>query len=332
MVSLVEEQQRLTEKLGTLGFSQSHLEAMAKLTSEIEVLKRQKNVVILGHSYQTPDILFGVSDFIGDSYQLSKAAQEVSADIILFAGVVFMAETAKVLNPKKRVFVPSLEAGCSLADSITAEDVRRLKAQFPERPVVTYVNSSAEVKAESDVCCTSANAIKIVEAMEGDEVIFLPDRLMGKNLQNLTKKRLILWNGTCIVHEQFKAGQVGSLRRQHQGVKVITHSECAPEVVAEADFTGGTNDMLRYVERVKADSYALVTECGFTERAKVEYPDKKFVGLCSMCPFMKKNSLLNILETLQNLPVEREIFVEEEVRLKALKSLERMFKITDLSR
>lgn len=322
------ETKRLHEKLGKAGFEEKQCAMMAPLTLEINELKSRNNAVILAHSYQTADIIYGVADFTGDSYQLSRKAQETDADTIIFSGVRFMAETAKILNPEKKVLLPSLQAGCSLAESITAEDVRNLKKKHPGLPVVTYVNTSAEVKAESDACCTSANALQIVEAIKADEILFLPDELMLKNVQAMTKKKLIGWNGRCVVHEEFKASKIHAFRKKFKGLKVLAHTECKPEVVKASDFAGGTEGMIRFSRETNASSYMMVTECGLADRMRVEMPDKKFIGTCVICPYMKKITLPLILKTLKNPDPEQEIVIEESVRARAEKALLEMFRLS----
>jgi len=319
---------RLYDKLSRAGFDEKQCAMIAPLTLEINDLKERQSAVILAHSYQTPDIIYGVADFTGDSYQLSRKAQETEAKKIIFSGVRFMAETAKILNPGKTVLLPSLDAGCSLAESITADDVRKLKKLHPGVPVVSYVNTSAEVKAESDACCTSANALQIIEALPSEEIIFLPDELMLKNVQVLTKKKLIGWNGRCIVHEEFKAGKISAFRDKFPGLKVLAHTECEPSVIEASDFAGGTEGMIRYAEKTKASAYMMITECGLADRMRVELPDKKFIGMCGICPYMKKNNLPLILKTLKNPDPEQEILIDEDVRKKAEKALLEMFRLS----
>ena len=327
-LQIQQESERLHQKLQHVGFGRALCQMFAPLTLEINELKREKNAVILAHSYQTPDIIYGISDFQGDSYQLSKNAQETSADTIVFCGVRFMAETAKILNPSKKVLLPSPAAGCSLAESITAEDVRRLKRENPGVPVVTYINTTAEVKAETDACCTSANAIKIIEGFASDTVIFIPDKFMAKNLQKLTSKKLIAWDGSCIVHEEFKASKIHQFKNKYPGLKVLAHTECAPDVVAASDFAGGTNDMMKYVEKVAAPSYMLVTECGLNDRMRAEFPEKEFIGMCGLCPYMKQNTLALILQALKNPRAEQVIEIAPEVRASAERSLLKMFELS----
>lgn len=323
------ETERLYQNLQNVGFGEALCKMFAPLTLEINKLKREQNAVILAHSYQTPDIMYGVGDFIGDSYQLSKKAQETTADKIVFCGVRFMAETAKILNPGKTVLLPAATAGCSLADSITAADVRALRAKHPGVPVVTYVNTSAEVKAESDVCCTSANALRIIESFGSEEVIFLPDELMAKNLQKMTGKKLITWKGRCIVHEDFKADKIKWFRSKHPGLKVLVHTECDSQVADAADYVGGTEGMIKEVRATDAPAYMLVTECGMNDRMRVEFPQKEFLGMCGLCPYMKQNTLALILSALKN-PGSRQIIeIDEDVRVKAERALLKMFELTE---
>lgn len=323
-----DETTRLHERLERVGFGQGYCHMIAPLTLEIAELKRQKNAIILAHSYQTPDILYGIADFMGDSYQLSKKAQETDDELIIFCGVKFMAETAKILNPTKKVLLPNSNAGCSLADSITGSDVRKLKSEHPGIPVVSYVNTSAEVKAESDACCTSANALQIIESFPSNEIIFLPDELMAKNVQAMTDKKLITWKGRCIVHEDFKAETVRRFKKIHPGLQVLAHSECAPEVTVEANYTGGTEGMMRYVAKTEAPAYMLITECGLADRMRIESPNKEFLGMCGLCPFMKMNTLPNILQVLREPKPEQIVDVPEDVRVRAERALLKMFELT----
>jgi len=324
---LIGEANRLYSKLKNAGFDLEQCGLIAPLTLEINELKERQNTVILAHSYQTPDIIYGVADFTGDSYQLSRKAQETKADKIIFSGVRFMAETAKILNPDKKVYLPALDAGCSLAESITAKDVRKLKEKHPGVPVVVYVNTSAEVKAEADACCTSANALKIVEAIPNDEILFLPDELMLKNTQAMTKKKLIGWKGRCIVHQKFKAEKIEVFRKKFPGLKVLAHTECEPAVIEASDFAGGTEGMIRFAEKTNAPAYMMITECGLAERMRVELPKKNFIGMCGICPYMKKNNLALILQVLTNPKPEQEILIDEQTRKKAEKALLEMFRL-----
>lgn len=321
------EAERLYEKLKKVKFSKDDCIALAPLTLEINRLKKEKNAVILAHSYQTADIIYGVADFVGDSLELSKQAAKTKADTIVFAGVKFMAETAKILSPKKTVLLPSIQAGCSLSESITAKDARELKKKYPNVPVVCYVNTSAEVKAECDACCTSANALKIVESFKEKEIIFLPDELMAENIQNLTEKRIISWKGLCVVHKEFNAKQIKEVKKKHPGVKILVHTECSPSVVELADFSGGTNGMINYAKTDSNQTFMMVTECGLTDRMKVELMQKDFVGLCELCPYMKKNTLELILQALRRSEKEQIIEIPEEVIKKAKKAIDYMMKI-----
>lgn len=300
----------------------------APLTLQINQLKAQKDAMVLAHSYQTPDIVYGIADFVGDSYELSKKAVESKAQTIVFCGVRFMAETAKIMNPHKTVLLPAPDAGCSLSESITAEDVRQLKKENPGCPVVVYVNTSADVKAESDVCCTSANALKIINALPQPKIIFIPDEFMSKNLQMLTEKQLVGWAGRCIVHERFGKEQVQAVREQFPGVKILAHTECPPDVIREVDLAGGTGDMIRYMKSSDASTFMLVTECGLGDRMRAELPEKRVVGTCNLCPYMKKNKLLNVLTALQEPTVEQIVDIPEAVRIKADAALQRMFELS----
>ncbi len=322
------EAERLFGKLSKLGWTMDECLLYAPLTLEINALKAEKNAVILAHSYQTPDIVYGIADFVGDSYQLSAEAAQTPADTIVFCGVRFMAETAKILSPQKTVLLPAPDAGCSLSESITAQDVRDLKARHPGVPVVTYVNTSADVKAESDVCCTSANALKIVNALPDRRIIFLPDEFMAKNLAKQTDKTLIGWHGRCIVHEEFDAQKLRAVRAANPGVKILVHTECKPDVVDEADLAGGTSDMVKYVKSSDSTKFMLVTECGLSDRMRAEIPQKQIVGTCNLCPYMKRNNLINVLEALRNPAPEQVVQIEEGVRLGAKKALDRMFELS----
>jgi len=321
------EAERLYEKLKKVKFTEDECVSLAPLTLEINKLKKEKNAVILAHSYQTPDIIYGVADFVGDSLELSKKAASTKAKTIVFAGVKFMAETAKILSPKKTVLLPSLEAGCSLSESITAEDVKALKKKHPDVPVVCYVNTSAEVKAECDACCTSANALQVVESFKEDKIIFLPDELMAKNIQNQTNKKIISWNGLCVVHKEFNAQQIKEVKKKYPGVKILVHTECSPNVVKLADFAGGTSGMIKYAETHADKSFMMVTECGLTDRMKVELMQKDFVGSCELCPYMKKNTLELILQALRKPEKEQVIELDEKVIRKAKKAIDYMMKI-----
>jgi quinolinate synthase len=308
---------------------QSCLE-IAPITLEINKLKKDRDAVILTHSYVEPEIVYGVGDFKGDSYYLSVQARDSRAKVIVFAGVVFMAETAKVLSPGATVVVPDRNSGCSLADSITGEDVRRLRALHPDAAVVCYINSTAEVKAESDVCVTSGNVYGIVAALPEKRVVFVPDRLMAQNLraelaQRGIAKEIISSDGTCMVHEEFTAKQVGAARRQFPGLRVVAHPECPPEVAAVADFIGSTGAMMGYVKRTAAPYFLMLTECGLVGRLEVEAPDKHFIGGCRLCPYMKLNSLEKIRDALASPREDQVVTLEENLRARAGRCIERMF-------
>ena len=297
----------------------------APLIHKINMLKKQKNAVVLAHNYQTPEIFHAVADIAADSLALAVEAEKTDADIIILCGVHFMAETAKLMNPNKKVLLPDMGAGCSLASSITAKDVRMLKEKYPGVPVVTYVNTSAEVKAESDICCTSANAIKVVESFGADKVIFLPDQYMAKYVQSKTKVQIISWIGTCIVHEKFSAQEIKDIKKQNPGIKVLTHPECPPEVIAASDFTGSTTGMSEYVKNNQPKKVMLVTECSMSDNVQVDNPNVQFIRPCNLCPYMKSISLPKVLECLEK--ETNEILIPEVIMNKARKSVERMVAI-----
>ncbi|MBR0558926.1 quinolinate synthase NadA [Neokomagataea anthophila] len=288
-------------------------------------LKREKNAVILAHNYQTPEIFHCVSDIKGDSLALAREAQNVDADIIVMAGVHFMAETAKMLNPEKLVLIPDERAGCSLAESITAENVRAMRREYPGVPVVTYVNSTAEVKAESDVCCTSGNAKKIVESLGTDRVIMIPDQYLARNIEAETGIKMLTWPGSCEVHERFTPQEIRQYRRMHPGVVVIAHPECPPEVVAEADFSGSTARMIDFVAEKRPEKALLVTECSMSDNLTTLAPETEFVRPCNLCPHMKRITLKNIRTTLENL--ETPVTIPEELIAPARRAVERMLAV-----
>ncbi|MFN7085311.1 MAG: quinolinate synthase NadA [Burkholderiales bacterium] len=322
---------RLYEKLHRLGWAREDCEAIAPTTLEINRLKHEQNAVILAHSYQTPDIMYGVGDYIGDSYALSRKAVEHPARKIVFCSVYFMGETAKLLNPDKEVLVPRV-AGCSLADAITAGQVRALRQQYPRAGIVCYVNTYAGVKAESDACCTSSNALEVIEAMPNEEIIFIPDKLMGQNLRNATSKKIITWEGTCVVHESFNAASVEDIRRRFPGVKILAHPECTPGVVALVDYAGGTAGMLNYVAKSDAKTFMLVTECGLSDRLKAEFPDKEIVGTCILCPYMKEIKLEDVLQVLKAPTPQQIVEIPPATAKRARASLERMFELEQQGR
>ncbi|OGJ50769.1 hypothetical protein A2229_05445 [Candidatus Peregrinibacteria bacterium RIFOXYA2_FULL_33_7] len=271
--------------------------------------------------------MYGVADFIGDSYGLSLAATRTKSEKIIFCSVHFMAETAKILNPQKTVINP-VQSGCSLAESITAKDVQNLKKLYPNAPVVCYINTSAQVKAESDICCTSSNAEKIINYLPNKEIIFIPDEFMAKNLQARTTKKLITWNGRCIVHEQFTSEQIKDIKKLYPEIKILAHPECSPSVIHEVDLATGTEGMLNYIEKSQAEKFMLITECGITDRVKTEFPQKKIIGTCFLCPYMKQTTLKNILQALKSPTKDQIIDLDPEISQKAKASLDRMIEIT----
>jgi quinolinate synthase len=321
----------------------------AELAAQIVELKREKNAVILGHNYMEPALYYSIPDFVGDSLELSRKAAQTDKDIIVFCGVKFMAETAKILNPTKTVLLPSEKAGCSLAASITAEDVRALKRKFPGVPVVSYVNTYADVKAESDICCTSGNAAAVVNSLKSDTVIFLPDEYLASNVAKETGKRIIFptltpspspkigrggrgeskmigWHGRCEVHEKFTVEDIKAVRQQFPEVVILSHPECSPEVVAASDFSGSTGAMIRYVEQSKAPQYLLLTECAMGDNIAAANPDKEMLRLCSVrCPHMNQ---ITLEDTLNALKLNRYVIeVPEEIRQRAYQAVERMIAI-----
>ncbi len=323
----------------------------AELVHKILKLKEERNAVILGHNYMEPALFHTVPDYTGDSLDLSRKAAETDKDIIVFCGVRFMAETAKILNPSKKVLLPSDKAGCSLAESITGEDVKRLKERFPGAPVVTYVNTYVDVKAESDICCTSSNAVKVVESLDADSVIFIPDEYLAKNVARETGKHIIFptigdrqrkngeekeetllnyqmigWRGRCEVHEKFTVNDVRNVRKQFPGVLVLAHPECSPDVVEESDFSGGTNALIRYIEDSEARQYLLLTECSMADNIVAAHPEKEMVRLCSVrCQYMNQITLEDTLKALQE---DRYIIeIPEDIRRRAYRAVERMLEI-----
>ena len=291
----------------------------------INQLKKEKNAVILAHNYQTPEIYHGVSDFSADSLALAIEAAKTKADIIIMCGVHFMAETAKLMSPEKKVFLPDMTAGCSLAASITGEDVRGLKKKYPGVPVVSYVNTSADVKAETDVCCTSANALKIVKSLGVKKVIFLPDDYLAKYVASQTDVEIISWKGTCEVHEQFNDEEINEIRKSNPGIKIIAHPECPPDVINVSDFAGSTSGMIKYVKDNQPKKVMMVTECSMSDNVQVDNPNVEFIRPCNLCPHMKKITLPKVLECLEN--ETNEIILDQKIIEKARKSVERMAEI-----
>ena len=291
----------------------------------INQLKKEKNAVILAHNYQTPEIYHGVSDFSADSLALAVEAAKTKADIIIMCGVHFMAETAKLMSPEKKVFLPDMTAGCSLAASITGKDVRNLKKKYPGVPVVSYVNTSADVKAETDVCCTSANAVKIVKSLGVNKVIFLPDDYLAKYVASQTDVEIISWKGTCEVHEQFNDQEINEIRKSNPGIKIIAHPECPPDVINASDFAGSTSGMIKYVKDNQPKKVMMVTECSMSDNVQVDNPNVEFIRPCNLCPHMKKITLPKVLECLEN--ETNEIVLDQDTINKARKSVERMAEI-----
>jgi quinolinate synthase len=295
------------------------------LIEKINKLKKEKNAIILAHNYQTPEIYHGVADIAADSLALAVEASKTSAEKIIMCGVHFMAETAKLMCPSKRVFLPDMKAGCSLSTSITGADVRMLKEKYPGVPVVSYVNTSADVKAETDVCCTSANAVKVVESLKVDKVIFLPDQYLADYVSKNTKVKIISWKGTCIVHEQFSAKEIHDIKKQNPGIKVIAHPECPPDVIEASDFTGSTSGMINYVKEKQPKKVMLVTECSMSDNVEADNPKVSFIKPCNLCPYMKKIDLKKILDCLEN--ETNEIFLDKKTIDAARKSVIRMTEI-----
>lgn len=300
--------------------------AFAPYVKAINKLKKERNAVILAHNYMTPEIFHCISDFVGDSLQLAMEAAKTDAEIIVQCGVHFMAETSKLLCPEKTVLIPDMKAGCSLAASITGADVRAMREAYPGVPVVTYANCSAEVKAECDICCTSANAVKIVESLGSDRVIFVPDEYLAKYVASQTDVEIIAWKGHCEVHERFTAEDLRAAREADPGVKIIAHPECPPEVIAEADFTGSTTGMINFVKDNMPKKVVMVTECSMSDNVAAETPGVEFVRPCNLCPHMKRITLPKILDSLVYL--KEEITIDPDVAARARRSVERMVELS----
>lgn len=303
----------------------AELAALEPTIAAIERLKAERNAVVLAHNYMTPDIYHTVSDFRGDSLQLAREAAETDADVIVMAGVHFMAETAKILNPDKTVLIPDPRAGCSLAEGITGADVRRLREQYPGAPVVAYVNTSADVKAEVDICCTSSNAVAVVESLDADRVVFVPDQYLGRWVASQTDTEIILYDAACMVHERFTGEELRSYRRSVPDASIIAHPECPPDVLAEADFVGSTSGMIDFVATRKPERVVMVTECSMSANVAMEHPDVEFVSPCNLCPHMKRITLDGIRLALEQMryPVE----VPDHIAVRARRSVERMLEV-----
>ncbi|MBT5855393.1 quinolinate synthase NadA [bacterium] len=311
---------------------------MAPLINSINALKAEKNAIILAHSYVSPEIIHGVADYVGDSYELSKKAKEDDADTIVFSAVKFMAETAKIISPSKEVLVPNKLNGCSLADSVTGENVRALKLQFPDHAFVCYINTTADVKAECDVCVTSSNVYDIIEAFPNDKIYFLPDRLMGENVvaelhrRGSQKQIEIYKNGTCYVHEEYDPEMIEFIRLEHPGVAVVSHPECSSKVLDHSDFVGSTSQMINHVKESDLSTFYMLTECGLSSRLQLEVPEKTFVGSCTMCKYMKSNTLADILRVMDS-PDPEDIISLAPAIIKASQScIDAMFHYAELAK
>jgi quinolinate synthase len=297
----------------------------APYVKAINELKKQRNAVLLAHNYQTPEIYNCVADFVGDSLQLAREATRTKADVIVQGGVHFMAETSKLLNPDKIVLIPDVRAGCSLASSITGADVRLLRERFPGVPVVTYVNTSADVKAESDICCTSSNAVQVVESFGVDRVILIPDEFLARWVATQTKVKIIAWKGHCEVHERFTGEELRKYREADPNVQILAHPECPPDVIAEADFTGSTSAMINYVKSKRPRKVVMVTECSMADNVQAETPDVEFVRPCNLCPHMKRITLPKILDSLVYL--REEVEIDPAIAGRARRAVERMVQL-----
>ncbi|MFA5260880.1 MAG: quinolinate synthase NadA [Candidatus Omnitrophota bacterium] len=311
-------------------YSLKKCEELAPLVNEVNALKAEQSAVILAHTYVIPEIIYGVADFVGDSYGLSKDAMKTSAKKIVFAAVKFMGETAQILNPEKEVLMPAKDGGCTLADAIDALEVRRLRKKFPDDTFVCYINTTAAVKAECDVCVTSANVIDIVERIPNRKIYFLPDKFMGQNLIHELRKRGVkkdirYFHGTCDVHKEYTLEQVQKVNLEYPEAKIVTHPECKPEVCEASDYVGSTSQMLQYLRKSDAAQFLMLTECGLSARLQVEFPGKQLVGSCTLCDYMKSNDLNDIIRVLKHPTDKDRIFVPPEIQQKAKKCIEAMF-------
>lgn len=315
-------------------YSLADCQEIVPVINEINLLKKTKNACILAHSYCTPDIVFGVSDFVGDSYELSKKAKETDADTIIFAGVRFMGETAKLLSPQKNVIVPASDPGCTLADAITGAEVLKLKEENPDFTFVCYINTTAEVKAACDVCVTSANIYKVVQRIDNDKIFFVPDRLMALNLiqycqENNINKTIKYVNGTCYVHEEYQPESIDKMKAREPKIKVLCHPECDPRVCNKCDFVGSTSQILNFVKNDDSDKYMILTDNGISARVQHDYPNKQIIGDALACKYMKSNNLPAILKALKNPSDEDYIQISSDVREKALSCINAMFRYTE---
>jgi quinolinate synthase len=304
---------------------EAEIVALQPLIDEINWWKKERNAIVAAHNYMTPDIYHLAADITGDSLALAQIAVETEADVIVLAGVHFMAETAKLINPEKMVLIPDLLAGCSLADGITGADVRALREQHPGAPVVTYVNTSAEVKAESDICCTSSNAVAVVESLGVDKVIFTPDRYLGKWVASQTDIEVVLWEGSCIVHERFTGEEIAEYRRGYNGIKVIAHPECPPDVLAEADYVGSTHGMIQWVTTNQPGRVMMITECSMADNVASQTPNTEYIRPCNLCPYMKRITLHNIRDSLVTLT--HQIEIDPAIAERARRAVSRMLEV-----
>ena len=315
-------------------YTRERCERLVPLVEEIEALKKEHDALLLAHSYVHPDILYTVADHIGDSYGLALKAKEATEKVIVFPAVRFMAETAKILNPQKRVIDPNPNGGCSLADSITAEDVYALREKYPDHTFVCYINTTAAVKAACDVCVTSSNVYTVIENLPSDKIYFLPDKLMGQNVQNALgdKKEILLYEGACYVHEEFTADEVHQLRKEHPNLSVLAHPECTQSVIKEADVVGSTSQIVSHVKAHQEDKnpFLILTECGITSRLQVENPNLSLVGSCMMCRYMKSNSLELIRNSLKAPLPSQIITIDPEDQRGALQCINNMFSYNEL--
>ncbi len=323
---------KCVSKSKNVKWALSDCQQAAPYTLEINRIKQEKNAVILAHSYTTPDLVYGVADYRGDSFQLAQQARTCAAQTIVFAGVWFMAETAKIINPTKQVLIPAGRAGCTLADSMTGEDVKKLHAQYPGVPALCYINSSAEVKAQCDVCVTSGNVFDIAQKMPGDKLIFVPDMLMAQNIEielmrRGTPKKIISSGGSCCVHDKYRPEHVEKLRADYPGICVLAHPECAPDVCALCDYVGSTKGMTDYVARSTRNLFGMLTEFGLVNRLEAEHPDKQFVWPFGVCSYMKKNTLINTLQALLDPRPDQVVCVDNALAQAAKKSIDNMFEL-----
>jgi len=307
-------------------YNEQYWQSLAPYIYEINKLKKEKNTVILAHNYMTPDIFHGIADIVGDSLALAREAAKADADIIVQCGVHFMAETSKALCMDKKVLIPDTGAGCSLSESITAADVKLLREKYPGVPIVTYVNTSAEVKAESDICCTSGNVVKVVNSLDSDSVLCIPDKYLAHYVQGHTTKKVLTWEGSCMVHERFTPEDIKRYREMYDGVTVLAHPECPQDVLAEADYTGSTQQMIDYVEGEKPNRVVLITECSMSDNIAAAHPEIELIRPCQMCPHMKKITLPKILTTLRD--ETPEVILDPEIAERSLIPTQKMLDVS----